>query len=77
MIYLQGIYYKGRHWGQMALITKCRHPTSTVGAGNNIKTCIIGMCNLLHHNSQLSGRVEITTQNIQNANKMSKKMSNS
>lgn len=66
MIYLQGIYYKGRHWGQMALITKFRHPTSTVGAGNNMKTYIISTYNLLHHNSQLSGRVEITTHNIQN-----------
>jgi len=74
MIYLQGIiYYKGGHWGQMAPITKCKHPTSTVGAGNNMKTYIIGTCNLLHHNSQLRGRVEITTQNIKNANKISKK----
>jgi len=54
MIYLQGIiYYKGGHWGQMAPITKCKHPTSTVGAGNNMKMYIIGTCNLLHHNSQL------------------------
>lgn len=74
MIYLQGIYYYNeRHLGQMALITKCRHTTSTVGVGNNMKTYIIGTCNLLHHNSQLCVRVEITTQNIQNANKMFKK----
>jgi len=43
MIYLQGIYYKERHWGQMAIITKRRHPTYTViGTGNNMKTYIIG-----------------------------------